>query len=87
LQYAAEQGLNAFTDVQVPEATIALRQGVGRLIRDASDRGLVMIADERLRSKPYGKRMLDSLPPMQRITDRQQAIDWLCRLRQGLVVT
>ncbi len=83
LQYAAEQGLNAFTDVQVPEATIALRQGVGRLIRDASDRGLVMLADERLRSKPYGKRILDSLPPMQRITDRQQAIDWLAGLRQG----
>ncbi len=81
LQYAAEQGLNAFTDVQVPEATIALRQGVGRLIRDIQDRGLVMLADERLRSKPYGRGMLDSLPPMERVTKMEDAIQWLESLR------
>ncbi len=83
LQYAAEQGLNPFTQVQVPEATIALRQGVGRLIRDASDQGLVMLADERLRSKPYGRGMLDSLPPMTRIHRLQEALDYLRALKTG----
>ncbi len=81
LQYAAEQGLNAFTDVQVPEATIALRQGVGRLIRDINDRGLVMLADERLRSKPYGRGMLESLPPMERVETLEEAEEWLTSLR------
>ena len=68
LQRATQQGGNAFMDIQVPEAIIALRQGVGRLIRDASDRGIVMLADSRLRGKPYGRQMLASLPDM-RITD------------------
>jgi ATP-dependent DNA helicase DinG len=80
LQYAAEQGLNAFTDVQVPEATIALRQGVGRLIRDREDRGLVMLADERLRSRPYGRGMLESLPGMERVETLEAAVDWLRQL-------
>jgi ATP-dependent DNA helicase DinG len=69
LQRAAQQGGNAFMDIQVPEAIIALRQGVGRLIRDATDRGIVMIADSRLQTKPYGRQMLDSLPEMDRTSD------------------
>lgn len=66
LQLANQNGGNAFMDVQVPEATINLRQGVGRLIRDIDDRGIVALCDNRLNSKPYGAKMLDSLPPMKR---------------------
>lgn len=76
LQRVAEQGGNAFQQVQIPEATIALRQGVGRLIRDVNDRGIVMIADNRLQTKAYGNIMLDSLPPMKRVSERKQAIEF-----------
>ncbi len=72
LQRVNQLGGNAFMEVQVPEAIIALRQGVGRLIRDAGDRGIVMIADSRLRSKPYGRQMLDSLPNMTQTQDPTQ---------------
>ncbi len=74
LQRVAETGGNAFKDVQIPEATISLRQGVGRLIRDITDTGIVMIADNRLRSKSYGKDFLDSLPDMKQCSKLQQAL-------------
>ncbi len=74
LQKVSEQGGNAFNDVQIPEAIIALRQGVGRLIRDINDRGMVMIADNRLTTKSYGKNMLGSLPDMQLTTQREKAL-------------
>jgi len=59
-----KQGVNAFMQYQLPEAAIALKQGAGRLIRDATDRGVLMICDPRLVDKPYGKIFLNSLPPM-----------------------
>jgi ATP-dependent DNA helicase DinG len=59
-----EQGRNPFMDYQLPEAVITLKQGVGRLIRDDSDYGVLMIGDPRLVSKPYGKTFLKSLPEM-----------------------
>jgi len=58
--------------VQVPEATISLRQGVGRLIRDVGDRGIVVLCDNRLNTKAYGRGMLDSLPPMRRSSDFEE---------------
>ena len=64
-----EQGLDPFNHQQLPHAAIALKQGVGRLIRDAADRGVVVICDPRLYRKSYGKRLLDSLPPMHRTQD------------------
>jgi len=69
LQLANQDGGNAFMDVQIPEATISLRQGVGRLIRDVKDRGIVMLCDNRLNSKSYGQKLLESLPPMKRTND------------------
>ncbi len=60
------QGRNAFMEYQLPRAIIALKQGAGRLIRDEADRGVLMICDPRLISKPYGKRIWQSLPPMKR---------------------
>ncbi len=59
-----EEGMNPFMEYQVPEAVISLRQGIGRLIRDERDYGVLMICDPRLLSRPYGKIFLRSLPAM-----------------------
>jgi len=67
------QGRNPFMDYQLPQAVIALKQGVGRLIRDEKDRGVLVLCDPRLRSKPYGRLFLASLPPMPR-TDRLENV-------------
>jgi len=61
-----EQGRNPFMEMQVPQAVIALKQGVGRLIRDESDSGVLVLCDPRLLSKGYGKIFLASLPPLPR---------------------
>jgi ATP-dependent DNA helicase DinG len=60
------EGKNAFMEYQLPRAVINIKQGAGRLIRDETDRGVLMICDPRLISKPYGKRIWRSLPPMKR---------------------
>lgn len=60
------RGESPFMDDQLPQAVIALKQGVGRLIRDVNDRGVLMLCDPRLLGKSYGRRFLDSLPPMRR---------------------
>jgi ATP-dependent DNA helicase DinG len=59
-------GGNPFMDLQVPQAAIALKQGAGRLIRDERDRGVLVLCDPRLLSRPYGRVFLDSMPPMAR---------------------
>lgn len=59
-----ENGRNPFMDYQLPEAVITLKQGVGRLIRDAADYGILMICDPRVSGKSYGKTFLKSLPAM-----------------------
>lgn len=61
-----KRGLNGFMHHQLPEAIITLKQGAGRLIRDENDRGVLMICDPRLISKPYGRRIWQSLPPFSR---------------------
>jgi ATP-dependent DNA helicase DinG len=57
-------GGNPFTDYQLPEAVIKFRQGFGRLIRTTSDRGMVVVLDPRIHSKPYGQLFLNSLPEL-----------------------
>ena len=64
-----KEGRNAFMEYQIPRTVINLRQGVGRLIRDEVDRGVLMICDQRLITKSYGKRIWQSLPPMKRTRD------------------
>ncbi|HEY5682435.1 MAG TPA: ATP-dependent DNA helicase [Sulfuricaulis sp.] len=59
-----ESGRSPFNDYQLPEAVIALKQGVGRLIRDENDCGVLVLCDPRLLTKGYGKIFLASLPPM-----------------------
>jgi ATP-dependent DNA helicase DinG len=65
------EGRSAFLEYQLPEAVITLKQGAGRLIRDETDRGVLMICDPRLLTRGYGKRVLASLPPM-RLTHRPE---------------
>jgi ATP-dependent DNA helicase DinG len=66
-------GRNPFLEYQLPEAVTLLKQGVGRLIRDERDRGVLMILDERLLGKPYGRTVLASLPPFARTRDEAVA--------------
>jgi ATP-dependent DNA helicase DinG len=61
-----KKGLNGFVHHQLPEAIISLKQGAGRLIRDENDKGVLMLCDPRLISKPYGRRIWQSLPPFKR---------------------
>ncbi|MBK9131067.1 MAG: ATP-dependent DNA helicase [Gammaproteobacteria bacterium] len=63
------RGGNPFRDYQLPAAVIALKQGVGRLIRDVDDRGVLMLCDPRLFSKSYGQVFLRNLPPMRRVRE------------------
>jgi ATP-dependent DNA helicase DinG len=56
-------GQNAFGEYQVPVAVLMLKQGLGRLIRSSTDRGILAVLDSRLLSRPYGRRFLESLPP------------------------
>ena len=60
------EGRNAFMEYQLPHAVINLKQGAGRLIRDETDRGVLMICDPRLTTKSYGRKIWQSLPPMKR---------------------
>ena len=66
-RFVDENGGNSFFDYSVPQAVISLKQGIGRLIRSNSDRGVIALLDPRLRTKRYGKDFLTSLPRM-RIT-------------------
>jgi ATP-dependent DNA helicase DinG len=63
------RGQNAFGEYQVPVAVLMLKQGLGRLIRSASDRGILAVLDSRLLRKPYGRRFLESLPPARLVHD------------------
>ena len=65
-----KRGGNPFMEFQVPQAAIALKQGAGRLIRDISDRGVLVICDRRLLKRGYGQTFLDSMPPMSRTRDQ-----------------
>ncbi len=58
------QGGNPFTELQLPQAVLQLKQGAGRLIRDEADRGVLMLCDPRLASRAYGRQILRSLPAM-----------------------
>jgi ATP-dependent DNA helicase DinG len=62
LRRLEEQGGSPFMDYQIPEAVISLKQGVGRLIRDRNDYGVLMLCDPRLKTKAYGRIFIKSLP-------------------------
>jgi ATP-dependent DNA helicase DinG len=72
-------GRNPFLEYQLPQAVTLLKQGVGRLIRDETDRGVLMILDDRLLSKPYGRTVLASLPAFARTRSLEEACGFLRR--------
>lgn len=71
------QGGEPFNDIQIPEAVITLKQGVGRLIRDVTDKGAVIICDPRLVMRNYGATFLKSLPPFARTRDLNKVVTFL----------
>ncbi len=75
------QGGNSFREFSVPTAAVALKQGAGRLIRQETDRGVLVICDKRLVSMSYGKRLQQALPCMQQITSQSDFFDYLEQLQ------
>jgi ATP-dependent DNA helicase DinG len=77
LEGIRRRGGNPFGEYQLPQAVLALKQGVGRLIRDFDDFGVIVVGDPRLTSKSYGRVFLKSLPPAPVITDVRMGADFL----------
>ncbi|MGH8588960.1 MAG: helicase C-terminal domain-containing protein, partial [Gammaproteobacteria bacterium] len=69
IQRIERDGRNPFLEYQVPEAVIALKQGVGRLIRGPEERGVLMLCDPRIHTRSYGQMFLTALPPMRRTSE------------------
>jgi ATP-dependent DNA helicase DinG len=65
---------------QLPKAIISLKQGAGRLIRDEMDKGVLMICDQRIVSKPYGNKFWRSLPDFKRTREQDDVIEFLKHL-------
>ncbi|HPQ23578.1 MAG TPA: ATP-dependent DNA helicase [Gammaproteobacteria bacterium] len=74
LDAVRRSGGNPFMQHQVPQAAIALKQGAGRLIRDVTDRGVLVLCDPRLLKKGYGQTFLDAMPPFARTRDLEQVL-------------
>jgi ATP-dependent DNA helicase DinG len=74
IEVMEKKGMNGFVHHTLPEAIINLKQGAGRLIRDVDDRGVLMLCDPRVISKPYGKRIWQSLPPFKRTRVQEEVI-------------
>jgi len=70
-------GGNPFTQLYLPQAVIALKQGAGRLIRDVNDRGALVICDPRIRTRSYGRVFRDSLPPMRQAGSQVEVEEFL----------
>ena len=66
-------GKNPFTEYSLPEAVIKLKQGFGRLVRKATDTGMVVILDPRVLTKAYGRTFLDALPVCKKFVDGREA--------------
>lgn len=77
MQDCQMQGKDPFAHIQLPQAVIALKQGVGRLIRDNKDKGVLVICDNRLVTRQYGQVFLKSLPPMRRTRSLEDANTFL----------
>ena len=74
LDAVRRHGGNPFMQHQVPQAAIALKQGAGRLIRDVTDRGVLVLCDPRLLKKGYGQVFLDAMPPFARTRELEQVL-------------
>jgi ATP-dependent DNA helicase DinG len=74
IEVMEKKGMNGFVHHTLPEAIINLKQGAGRLIRDEGDRGVLMLCDPRVISKPYGRRIWQSLPPFKRTREQSEVL-------------
>ncbi len=74
------KGGDPFKEFQLPSAVLALKQGVGRLIRDFHDQGLVVLCDPRLQDRPYGRVFLESLPPIPLLKNVEEALSFAVEL-------
>lgn len=83
LRACRAQGGNPFSEYQLPEAAISLKQGAGRLIRTESDWGVLMVGDARLVEKPYGKRLWRGLPPFARTRELDEVLAFYQRKQAG----
>ncbi len=86
LEGIRRRGGNPFFDYQLPQAVLALKQGVGRLIRDFDDFGVIVLGDPRIKTKAYGRVFLESMPPSPVVSDVALAAEFLrdrLRLRQA----
>jgi ATP-dependent DNA helicase DinG len=77
IEHLTVSGSNAFRDYQLPEAALALKQGVGRLIRSEDDYGVVVICDPRMTARSYGRVFLAALPPMRVTHERGETLRFL----------
>ena len=77
MEYLKSCGLSGFDELSLPNAVLALKQGVGRLIRDATDKGVLMIADPRLTGRDYGRQIFASLPAMRKTRDENVILDFI----------
>lgn len=80
MNHLKSRGLSGFDELSLPNAVLALKQGVGRLIRDANDKGVLMIADPRLTSRDYGQRIFASLPTMRKTRDESKVLAFINEL-------
>lgn len=81
VQHLEQLNQNPFNELHIPSAQMALKQGFGRLIRTATDRGVVALLDSRVHRKGYGQRVLSALPPARRSTRLSDAVAFLHELR------
>jgi ATP-dependent DNA helicase DinG len=79
-QRIEQQGKSAFADHALPEAAVSLKQGAGRLIRSETDRGILVVCDNRLSTMSYGRRLVRGLPAMRRLEDHAAFLDALRQL-------
>jgi ATP-dependent DNA helicase DinG len=79
-QRITEQGKSAFKDHALPEAAVSLKQGAGRLIRSETDRGILVVCDNRLSTMSYGRRLVRGLPAMRRLEDHAAFMEALRQL-------
>ncbi|MGH8309240.1 MAG: ATP-dependent DNA helicase, partial [Steroidobacteraceae bacterium] len=79
IEYLQSHGGNAFRDYQLPEAALALKQGVGRLVRSEEDHGVVALCDPRIVERGYGRVFVDALPPFRVTREVDDAVRFLRR--------
>ncbi len=84
IEHMRQAGGNPFFEYQLPQAAITLKQGVGRLIRDVTDTGVLVLCDPRVRTKHYGEVFINSLPPMPITRDIQEIDQFFKREREQL---